>query len=69
MSSAGVAAIYAAVALTITSSAFGVAVARLFWAEDLEHAQRLQKIWDEHKAILEERIRIQDERLKLRESK
>ena len=56
-------AIFSAIGIAMFSAAFGVGIARLIWADDLQHAQRIDEIRSRTEAALRSRIKIQAQRL------
>ena len=63
MSHAAQGAILAAALLAMVSAGFGVAFARLVWAQDLKQAQQLRLIWDKTEKAMREHIEIQERML------
>jgi len=49
--------------LAMAGALFGAIGARVFWAEDLHHAQQLRKIWNETEKALQETIAFQEREL------
>lgn len=56
MSSAAFLAIFSAVAIAIASAAFGVGIARVFWADDLSRAKRIDEIRSRTETSLRDKI-------------
>ena len=56
-------AIILAALLAIAGAAFGAIGARVFWAEDLHHAQQLRRIWNETEKVLRQEIELQEREL------
>jgi hypothetical protein len=56
MTHAAQAAILGAVLLAIGSSAFGVGIARMTWADDLRRSRELRAIWDKSEKAMRSTI-------------
>lgn len=57
----------AAAAIAMASAIFGATLARIVWADDLHHAQKLRVSWDQQRAIMEETIKLKDSTMKTQE--
>jgi hypothetical protein len=62
-------AVSAAVVLCIASTVFGVAMARLMWAEDLQHATRIDEIRSQTEQHLMNQIKSLESHIRILEGK
>lgn len=60
---------FAAAALAMVGAMFGVAMARLIWADDLKHAQRIDEIRSRTEVHLKDHIKALENQIKLLNNK